>query len=330
MQIEEIQNEEVSLGCITGKLALTKTLIMYSSKLFDTQSVFRYNLATSGGAIYSETSMITLDGTTFYKNYANDSGALHLTSESVGENLSNLTFSENNAFNNGGALSVLSSSKITISGSTFTKNLAGEASVIYALGTSGINNITDCIFSENESIHAYPLSFAFADLYMNGCKFTNNIVYFETAGIFLTFSFAQIYHTSFDNSRFENNLPGLWNETLSTSITWGFIYVNVDCLLILEYSTFQYGYATQGGAVYSSGVSYLYFSHNTFSDCFVINNGGMIYLNNYGIAVLSNNTFTNMRASGDGYGIYSTSGRLEIHQCTFLVSTLVNGQTIAS
>lgn len=250
----------------SGKFDFMKSIIICSSTLIDTQSVFRYNLATSGGAIYSETSTITLNGTTFYKNYAINSGALHLTSESVGENLLNLTFSENYASNDGGALSVLSSSKITISASTFTRNRAVETSVIYALGTLDTNSITNCIFSENESSNAKPLSFAFANLYMNGCTFTNNIVYFETAGIFLTFSTAQIYHTSFDNSRFANNLSGLWLEALGTKISGGFIYVSVDVNLTLQYSTFQYGYADNGGALYASGLSYVYVSHNTFSN----------------------------------------------------------------
>ena len=236
----------------------------YDSTYQDEGSTFAYNLATYGGAINVEKSKIKLQDTIFLSNYASQSGAVHLASESEALSWTNVTFSTNYAQSEGGALSVLSSSNLVVSDSTFALNFAQLTSVIYALGTLDKNTISNCTFVNNTSAESQTLSFAFANLLMRDCRFSNNIVSLQTAGIFMTFSTAEITGTSFDNSMF-SDLTTQIKSVSNTRLTGGFIFISVNVGMILESCTFSFGYAYQGGAIYVSGTSNIIVTSCTFT-----------------------------------------------------------------
>ena len=290
----------------------------YDSTYQDDGSTFAYNLADTGGAINVEKSKITLHNTTLFENYAIDSGAVHLASESFGVNWANVTFRSNYALNEGGAVSVLSSSNLAVSFSTFELNRAKMTSVIYALGTFENNIISNCVFENNTSEQSKTLSFAFANLLMSDCQFSNNIVYLQTAGIFMTFSKVIITGTKFENSKYSD-----FNTRIeiadSTRLTGGFIYISVDVILTIDSCTFTTGYAFQGGAIYVSGTSSVTVSNSIFTNNFASSKGGDIYLANYLEASLINNTFTYSASYSEGLSVYSSSGILSMSNNTITI-----------
>ena len=286
--------------------------LSYDSTYEDTGSIFSNNLASKGGAINVEKSKITLTNTIFSYNYANQSGAVQLASESQALNWNNVNFNNNYGKSEGGAISILSSSNLNVTNSVFEDNRSQLTSVIYALGTNGDTSITNCIFKNNTSIGSKTLSFAFADLKMSGCTFSDNIVSLQTAGIFTTFSVVQISHTTFTNSAFQD-YSLRERKAITTELTGGFIYVSVDVFLLIDNCTFTYGYAYQGGAIYTSGTSELVIKNSIFKKNTASGNGGDLYLANYKQWNMSNNTFEYTTSKDGGLSIYSNSGILSMN-----------------
>ena len=290
----------------------------YDSTYQDDGSTFAYNLADTGGAINVEKSKITLHNTTLFENYAIDSGAVHLASESFGVNWVNVTFRSNYALNEGGALSVLYFSNLAVSYSKFELNRAKMTSVIYALGTFENNIISNCSFENNTSEESKTLSFAFTDLVMSDCQFNNNIVYLQTSGIFMTFSNVIITGTKFENSKY-SDFDSQTEIAYSTRLTGGFIYISVDVIITFDSCTFSTGYAYQGGAIYVSGTSKITVTNCIFTNNFASSKGGDIYLANYLETSLTNNTFKYTASDGVGMSVYSNSGKLSMSNNTMTI-----------
>jgi predicted outer membrane repeat protein len=84
-------------------------------------------------------------------------------------------FVSNYASNTGGAIRIEANSQMYINGSIFDGNRAYDSSIIYAINLDEINNITNCIFINNNAGKANGISFIFSKAVLDTNIFMNNI-----------------------------------------------------------------------------------------------------------------------------------------------------------
>ena len=284
----------------------------------DDSSTFSQNAAFSGGAVYSEKGTITLTGTSFTENYANDAGAVSLTSESIMQSMTSTTFTLNYAVTQGGGLSVASSSQLSISSATFTSNEAETSNAIYALGTSETTTINSTKFQNNVASVGRAISLLFANSNLNNWTFIDNTASRETEGIFTTFSTVSV-----TNSNFKNSETMYGNSTASSlTVPGGFIYASVGVEITITSCIFTKGNAYSGGAIYMSGNSKIILLSSNFTDNYSYTTGGSIFLSNYESLQATSWQFESSISETSGSEIYSEVGSLTLTSCTFSVSSV--------
>ncbi len=139
---------------------------------------------SSGGAIYANDHVVTVNlYSTYHNNTAFSGGALTIRSQ-VNVSFVNCTVSNNDARNDGGALSLLGEAEISIQNSTYIHNVAEQGAVISVMSDEEQGHVTtkivDSSFYHNSADYGgvvYILGFS--DISIINSKFNKN------TGIFL-------------------------------------------------------------------------------------------------------------------------------------------------
>lgn len=137
---------------------------------------FAYNEAEKGGAIYSNTSDVTLEGCTFENNWVSGdvpfAGALGIE-DGIGS-VTGCTFLTNVGGQHGGAIAGLSSCFVFVDDCEFVGNSADWGAAV-SLASTATGEVTNCSFADNTSIaNGGAFYTASPDASVQGCLFTNN------------------------------------------------------------------------------------------------------------------------------------------------------------
>ena len=156
-------NDSVDSAASGSDVGYGGAINVSSGDLTITGGTFSGNDGIWGGAImYSCSNTLSISGTTFSGNTAKDGGALELGKGTV--NITNCTFTDNEAFNDdadrtgegegaitygyGGAIDAYSSVALSISGGSFSGNVAWRGGAINS-NTSGGVTVTGTTFTDN-------------------------------------------------------------------------------------------------------------------------------------------------------------------------------------
>ncbi|KZX17711.1 beta strand repeat-containing protein [Methanobrevibacter filiformis] len=252
----------------------------------------------SGGAIYNNGSKVTIIGSNFINNTANNGGAIH------NENGTNFFISENTSFinntasNYGGAIYNYFGANFTVgNGSTFVNNSANTyGGAIY---NSGINfSVGNNSAFVNNSANTY--GGAICNNYGANFSVGNNGIFVNNSANYGGAIYNRDANFSIGSGTFVNN---------SASSYGGAICNNYGANFSVGNSAFVNNSARRyGGAIYNEGVNFSVGSGSAFVNNSAINdNGGAIYNTGANFAVRNNVTFVDNSAGINGGAIYTSA-----------------------
>eukprot|EP00347_Sterkiella_histriomuscorum_P019434 403341642 len=278
-------------------------LITIRQSIFsDQQSLFIGNKGYSGGVIQSQGSQITINGSTFTNNSA-ENGGVFLATESSIININQSKFQYNKASFQGGVLTAQTNSLVIVLNSRFLENESeGDTSVLDILSSSRTEQvkIINCTFQENVALKN-TISFMYSQALIQNSKFIDNQAKQRTKNIFMGFTNLTISNCLFDQ-------PLKKAELSNSKIIGTYIFVIFDVNLIIQSSTFKNGLSSQGGAVYIYGDSSVQIGASYFTNNYANLEGGAIYSSGFNLLSIVNNTkFYNNFANNDGDDIYVTN-----------------------
>ena len=278
------------------------------------------NATHDGGALYIDTSNLTLTGNVFQNNSAICGGALGVwksnlitTGNTFQNNLANLGNISVDGI--GGALSV-SHSNLTLTGNAFQNNSVGTA----ASSTGG-----DC-----PCAGALYVQLSYITLTDN--LFQNNSAYWGGAAIIMNGTLAFTRNAFQSNSataagalHVENSIGSLKNNTVQNNncSLYGGAISALNSILKFTGNTFQFNFALLAAALIGLGNINLSLIGNTFWK----NSGGAIIVTGDGNTLsLTNNTFLSNFANMDSGGAISvTSCNLSVIGNTFWNNSAILG-----
>jgi|GEM_PF-1678117 len=246
--------------------------------------------SSSGGGLYNDSGMVTINNSTFSNNSVSDAGGGLYTNNGT-MTINNSTFSGNSAdYAAGGFYN--SAGWVTINNSTFSGNHADYGGGIYNGGTLTINN---SIMSGNTATTLGGGIASTWDITINNSTLSGNSAPqsggVDNNGTTLTIN----YSTVSGNSATTGNGGGIYNYTSGT--------------VILTNSTFSGNSALSGGGLANlDGTVTL--THSTFSSNTATTSGGGIYNDSSGTVTL-NNSLLGKGAQGancDGTGTINGNG----------------------
>jgi hypothetical protein len=293
------------------------------------------DIGTAGDASDNSYHVVTgayltvLDGFTITGGFAIGSGSFDTGGGMYNENCSptvtNCTFTGNRASSGGGMHN--SNSSPTITNCTFSGNTAGSGGGGGMYNSGGSPIVTNCTFSGN-TVSTVNMTNRGGGMYstnssptVTNCTFSGNTV-------------------SCSMSSGENFGGGMCSSGGSPIVT--------NCTFLGN--TLSAGYRCVGGGMYNSGgsptVTNCTFSGNTAGASSVSCGGGMSGVSGtvtnctftgnmakdgagmYGSPTVTNSTFTGNAASGNGGGMYNTSGSPSVANCIFRDNTSPVGAEI--
>jgi len=261
-----------------------------------------------GGAIYNGDwvwvySQISLTNCTFRNNSASENGGGVDNSGFTASTVSNCTFLENKAGERGGAISSWTISVLNFTDCMFSANNAVEGGGAVANYLTN-PNISNCTFVGNSADKGGGIYNESSDANVSNCLFSNNEASLEGGGIYNFESRSSIYNCTFTGNSVQGPNSG---EGRGGGMN------NIESDLTISNCTFN-GNSVHGpnsGQGYGGGMNNdggrLTVTNCTFIDNFVegffVSHGGGI--NNCGInSIVTNCTFSNNSANGfiDGRG----------------------------
>ena len=206
-------------------------------------------------------------------------------------------------------MSVIASSTVQLTSSTFTGNKAHDtSSAIYALGT-GINTITDCTFSENVALVGNTISFLFADTTAQNITMQNNECSADSCNIFVSFSTVSIVESTMTTTTYPGGQTSLLDALNSYNQASGyFVSISAGSTITITDTDFSNGFASNGGLVYMSGNSAMTISGSRFTRGYADLNGGGIYASSFKTLSITNCNFIDNMAYNGGSAIFLSSG----------------------
>jgi predicted outer membrane repeat protein len=259
-----------------------------------------------GAGFYCVAGAPSVAGSRFTLNRAVSGGAMYV--EDADPAVSACCFTENLALEDGGALSLMSSTS-TLAGCEFTGNIAQIGGAAMARESSELS-ISDCLFQSNDATETAGYS-AGGALYifhsaatLTSCTFTFN----TSAGSGGAVTARDEASLTFDRCVFEYNLAdssggGVSMQDEST-------FSAIDC-------AFEYNYSFSSG-----GGFHIDYTDGTVSNCSFLSNisqnsGGGIYMNGSGVAV-QDCAFVDNGAAVNGGGLHaSAASNSTIAGCLF-------------
>lgn len=292
----------------------------------DKKYTFSENQAANGGAIYAELT-----------NFEN------ATIEAL--NVTNSTFSKNQATTNGGAIyaafvpqegnnNIVTSA---INSNVFEGNTAQNGGAVYAEVRDG-NKVISLDFNANSFYKniATENGGAISVVSLGSEKFTtqiNNSHFNENSAKNGGAVYAQITEGN------QENILNVANNNFASNVATengGAIYAETagegKLTATVANNTFKENKAANGGAVYIKNTnsnigSSFTTSNNTFSKNTASQNGGAIYADNT-ILVVDNSTFEENSAKGSGGAIYAPNSEILATDTNFLNNSAENGSAI--
>ena len=308
-------NANVTNSNFTNNKAFYGGAIFVGSKSGNTHIVnatFKENNATvDGGAINLQASGVTLNGTTFEWNIAQQNGGgVYVGGEGTTNKIYNSNFTSNVASHNGGAVYWRAYAG-HIEYSNFTLNSATNGGAIYLNGVSSNTNITHVIFKEN---------FATENGGAIDCNSTRmNLTYtlFDTNRA-LKYGAALCREKGATNGMGEyNNFTSNYAGIAGAALAW----LDVENININHY-IFTNNYAGEaGGAIYANSGS----NNFTVNNCKFEGNNVTSQTSGHGGAIdvdsenntIKNSNFTNNNAYDGGAIHVDGAGHINITNVTF-------------
>ncbi|MBE6506261.1 MAG: hypothetical protein E7Z73_11135, partial [Methanobrevibacter millerae] len=264
------------------------------------ESTFEGNNATGyGGGIYWIAYEGEIINSSFTRNAAEYGGAIYLNGRSGNTNITNTTFTSNNATKNGGAIEC-NASNIGIYNLTFTSNYAGEygAALCREVGAIYGHGTNNTFRANHAGISGAALAWmGVENIHIYDYKFIDNTA--ETSG-------GAIYAAEgSDNCIIENcTFEGNYLTNMSDKHNGGAIDCVADNMTII-WSTFRNNGANTGGAIYvGSGSQLVTVSYSNFVKNYVTANGGAIGLKSDNLDI-DHTYFKSNTAEGSGGAIYA-------------------------
>ncbi|KZX15905.1 transglutaminase domain-containing protein [Methanobrevibacter curvatus] len=280
-------------------------------------SIFNNNLGSQpgtdnfvqGGAIRSATTNLTITDSTFTNNFAlNDGGAISITN-GTGTKIINCKFINNSA-NIGGAIRI-SDSEATISNSIFNQNNASNAGAIFIF--NGTATILNSNFTSNKANNGGAIELYNRTNNDNKTIILKNLIFDSNTATNMGGAIhTQIPIKYLNDSIFNNNSAinggGIYslnnlqinavNFSQNTATTsGGAIYTNGQ-ISISSKSNFISNNANNGGSIYA--LKDLNISNSIFSKNNAISNGGALYINGGTTRILSNSNFSSNNGVNGG------------------------------
>ncbi|KZX10436.1 transglutaminase domain-containing protein [Methanobrevibacter curvatus] len=277
-----------------------------------------------GGAIRSGTTNLTITDSTFTNNFAlNDGGAISIAN-GTGTKIINCKFINNSA-NMGGAIRI-SDSEATISDSLFNQNNASNVGIIFIL--NGSATILNSNFTSNKANNGGAVGIYNRTINDNKIIILKNLVFdSNTATNMGGAIYTRIPIKYLNDSTFKNNSAidggGIYslsnlqinaaNFTQNTATTsGGAIYANGQ-ISISSKSNFASNNANNGGSIYA--LKDLNIFNSIFSKNNAISNGGALYVNGGATKIVNNSNFSSN--SGVNGGTIYSNGVLSIVSANF-------------
>lgn len=242
-------------------------------------------IATTGGAIYSSYSTVSINDTTFQGNSAGFGGAIYNVAGDLTFN--NTTFAGNEAEASGGAIGSVASTgsaSLIINDSTFDDNTAERGGAIY---NSGDVELYESTLSSNEATLSGGGIYSTGDLIIRESTFDDNTAYQSGGGIFNEGAAVVDFTTFKDNTAETEEGGGIKNYRATLTVGNSLFHHNM-------------AQAEEGGGIENTGVATI--ENSTFSANGAATDGGGIYTTD--TLTIHNSTFTGNEA-GTGGGIYN-------------------------
>lgn len=293
------------------------------SEYCDSSVTFSSNTASSyGGAIYS-TGRITAQDTVFSNNSATNGGAIYSGGSYCVINITNSSFNENTAEENGGAICVSGhntlevDTDLTILNTTFASNSSAENGGAIAILKGAYLYGRDLSFEQNTATGtggAIDVTASTAEL--DNVKLLKNEAT-SGAGICLRDESSVVLNKIDAQSNSASNNGGVIYSTAST--------------LSMYNSSIKANTAKAGSALYlyTSAVSGIYGSHFTANTCLESNtsNAGAVFVYTGAVeTIIHSCTFTQNSSSGLGGGIFvSGKSNLKLYNTTAIENNASKG-----
>ncbi len=291
---------------------------------------FEGNLSERGGAIFSNGGTVIINGGTIIGNVATDCGggifAAGECTVTIGENAE---LSHNEAGAHGGAVYCNNSETVlTVTGSTFTKNIAGtlDETKTYNGGAiylaNGTASITGTTFTENHTASyggAIHTSFN-RNMTVSGCTFANNTAS-HGAAIAASDGSTVIFS---DNTVTGNTVTGNGgcfyanNATYTVSGTevtgnsanqGGVMYAVNNAEITISGSEFSRNNAATGGAIYADNITLTISENTVINENSVTGHGGAVFAGASGVKfTVSDTQICQNTAANSGGGVYADAG----------------------
>ncbi|PRP82748.1 polymorphic outer membrane protein [Planoprotostelium fungivorum] len=296
-----------------------------------TGSTFSNNTNAPGASISLYGGTLSISSSSF-TNHAHPSSAISLNSGAQMTITSSFFFNNSLGYNtnNGGVLSI-SSSSATISGCTFSNNIAGTGGSIYGtnsqlvISSSSFDGdsalfggsiklescqviLTNSTFS-NSNYHIYEgvLAVRSSGVVIQGCRFTSMI----SGGTVVISSASNV--TMVDSTYTGNTAS--YGGAISNSAS----YLNVkNC-------TFNGNFAYNGGGIYLTSGSNTVITESSFSDDVANNLGGALFADETSSVSVSGSYFNANAANSGGSSIYAAA-YASVSGCTFFGGKTITGE----
>ena len=142
----------------------------------------------SGGAIHVFEAKVTVENSSFSKNYGRNGGSLYSNNAEAELTVKGCTFTEDYTYNTGGSINNSNGTQ-TIEDCTFTRcyNMIGTGGAVHVNGASAVQTLKNCVFTACEANrnNSYlkvdnkasggAISVQNANLDINGCTFDGNM-----------------------------------------------------------------------------------------------------------------------------------------------------------
>ena len=284
--------------------------------------LFEGNAAgTNGGAIYSSGRTSGQD-VVFANNQATSGGAIYVSGDYSALNLSNATFRENAATDNGGAIYATGHNTldivndVTLQGTTFTANTAKSGGAI-ALGNVSCANLKSCSFEENVATsYAGAIHMTGATLEIDSAEMIGNQA-----------SSAGALYLSSASTAIINKLDAQRNTVTNNG---GTIY-NTASTLTLYNSSVKDGAAKTGSAIYlaADATTSIYATNFIGNTCYEDNasNAAAVFVYTGGTPTLIHScTFAHNTSSGLGGALVaSNKSILHLYNVTAIENSAASG-----
>lgn len=185
-------------------------------------------------------------------------------------------------------------------------NYGNESSTIDVLGASStiVNLITGCIFQNNNATkNTISLNNALAQI--TSSTFKDNLSLERSKNLFVAFATVNVTNCYFSSP--ESQDPH--KEVLNDNTIGAFIFIILDVKIIISNSSFLFGLAKYGGAIYISGESDITIINTLISTNTAAMYGGAIFANGFNsVSILQGSKLTDNIAllSGDDFYLSNT------------------------